>query len=666
MSRKALDPRICLSIGEPALDEAWLSNVCKTDLLEIRGDLCRLKDEVLEALVREHPNMIFTYRSGASDSDVALRQMLLAVRCGAKYIDIDACAPAGQPEAVKDAITKCDCRTKLIISRHFFDSMPSYEALEAAFSECSSLGADLVKIAALAHDTAEAARILRLYTPERNGRLLAFAMGDAGQFTRSVMLDPGAPFTYCSLGEATAPGQYTASQMEALLDAGNYPFSVPNACECALIREMHENRVARRSVPCSKSIAQRTIIAAAIARGRSVLKGFTPCDDTQAAIDFATGCGCRVFDNAGHLEITSPGIDEWNLNTTVECGESGLLARLLMPLLAYRSSRDGQTYTLQGTGTLNGRDMKETFDNLRAAGVECTPQNRNGGEFLPVSIRAGKGFGNKTELTLSGRDSSQIVSGFLMLLPLLNEDTHLIVQEPASTPYIWLTVDTLQSFGIRVKTDKNVSETCRNVSFTIPSGQSYAAVETEIESDWSSAAFLKAAAILASRNGGPAEGAELILEGIKTGTSQADEALLQLSGELKPFIFDATDCPDLFPALTALAVFCPGESRIKGVRRLAHKESNRAESIISEWSRLGFRLYIEDDTLVIAGDPGAFDGHRYDRPILCSSHNDHRIAMALIITAMFTGQDIRLDDISCISKSFPNFVSTLGIQPQQK
>lgn len=666
MTLQALDKRICISIGESSQARLLLIDsplsAAAAGLIEIRGDLCRIEDSLLEALLLKYPNIIFTYRSCAENEDTALRQMLLAVRCGAAYIDIDACAPEQHLQAVKEAISTSGSATGLIVSRHFPGQMPSCEELEVSFNQCLSLGADIVKIAATANDTAEASRILRLYTPGRKGRLLAFAMGEAGQFTRSVILSLGAPFTYCSAGVATAPGQYSAAQIQALLDERHYGFAVPRASQCGLIREMHEQGSATRSLPCSKSIAQRAIVAAAIVRGKSILRGYTECDDTLSAIAFAKACGCTVKEGAPGLEITSPGIDCWELPSRIECGESGILARLLMPLLAYLSSRNHQTYTLLGKGTLNGRDMKDTFDNLRAAGVKCSPQYRCGGEFLPADICAGEDFGSYADLTLSGRGGSQIVSGMLMMLPLLRKDIRLNVILAVSTPYIRLTIETIRHFGIRVETCKNVSQTSGNVSFIIPSGQSYTSAEMDIEPDWSSAAPLIAAAALASREGGEAEGAKLYLEGLRTGTSQADEALMQVAGTKEPFTFDATDCPDLFPILATLAVFRHGQSRIRGVGRLRSKESNRAESIVGEWSRLGFRLYIEDDTLIIDGDGGFHPHAMGGGAVLCSCHNDHRIAMALIVTAMFSPLEVRLDDIGCISKSFPNYVTTLGIR----
>ncbi len=117
---------------------------------------------------------------------------------------------------------------------------------------------------------------------------------------------------------------------------------------------------------------------------------------------------------------------------------------------------------------------------------------------------------------------------------------------------------------------------------------------------------------------------------------------------MQPFEFDATNAPDLFPTLVVLALNCNGESRIKGVNRLSNKESNRAESLYSEFTKLGGSIEIEGDWMIIRGSE--LHGG------LCSSHNDHRVAMAVITAALKIKEKIYLDDLDCISKSFPDFL----------
>ena len=122
--------------------------------------------------------------------------------------------------------------------------------------------------------------------------------------------------------------------------------------------------------------------------------------------------------------------------------------------------------------------------------------------------------------------------------------------------------------------------------------------------------------------------------------------------ELKAFEVDATHCPDLFPILAVLAAHCAGTSCITGVERLMQKESNRAETIYAEFRALGARIDIRDNDMYVTGTPLHGGNVR--------SHNDHRIAMSLIVAGLFTPEPVRLDDVKCIDKSFPSFLELLA------
>ena len=240
-----------------------------------------------------------------------------------------------------------------------------------------------------------------------------------------------------------------------------------------------------------------------------------------------------------------------------------------------------------------------------------------------------------------------------------------------------------------------------DVAMMVPVVWSLAPVDMFLESDWSSASNFLVLGSIAGR---------FTVKKMEAGSSQADERILEVLSQcgaeiktektdrseftavadyrydtrrqnyqrlanitveakkLKAFSFDATDSPDLFPILATLAVYCNGQSRIKGVHRLLNKESNRAESILLEFSRMGYGLHLDGDELVIDGKGGiAIDT---SEKIFCSSHNDHRIAMAIIICAMLRNRfnakpaEVFLDDIECIGKSFPTFVERLKINGQ--
>lgn len=207
---------ICVSIQEPTA-AACLALLARAPMAEIRADLCRLSTAELEQVVAAHPNLLVTCRVATSSPEFAREQLTAAIRCGARYVDVEIEAPDDLMEAVRSCAREHGCR--LIVSYHDFDGTPTLEALEQTVGACLDRGADLVKIVTTARTTAEAERTLQLYDRPFPVPLVAFAMGEAGRYTRIACLRKGAPYTYAAPdnGRATAPGQYTQSEMEALL-----------------------------------------------------------------------------------------------------------------------------------------------------------------------------------------------------------------------------------------------------------------------------------------------------------------------------------------------------------------------------------------------------------------------------------------------------------------
>lgn len=722
MTDKAqVSENICVSIGEKDFGKCE-EIVSSHPFCELRGDLCGLSEGKLEKLLTLGKKIIFTYRFKGQDKNTALKQTLAAIKNGVAFVDLDLGAPSGFVSDIKKAIEKQPSgkRTRLIISWHS-DSTPSYEELCSKVRECKAKGADIVKIVPAAENLEEASRVLRLYFADdvESSSLVAFASGEAGRFTRIACTGLGAPFSYCYVGSPTAAGQLSLEEMEASLYPGIHGSTIR-------IGDLFGKKKKARSVciPCSKSIVQRALLAAAITNGQSVLRNFEPCGDIKAAIAFARKCGCIVKStregtgNRGEkiLIVKSAGIARWKTFQSAEAGESGLMLRMLLPVAAYVSSIRHRTaitsrITVNGSGSLCGRDLSFCMDSLRSAGVKCRATATSIGKSVPVTV-AGASF--RKAFTISGKETSQIVTGLLMVLPLLHHNTSMTVEEAASIPYIDLTVKVLEAFGIRISCKKDG----RLLHFDIEGGQTYSPVDMFLESDWSGAANFIVGGAIASAISACCQTqksplpAKTTVNRMETGSAQADEKILEMmktagvsvseekperkdfatvanikieADELKAFNFDATDCPDLFPILTTLAVYCNGTSRIKGVHRLVNKESNRAEAILLEFSRMGYGLHLEGDELVVCGQGPTIYNDTHARSnnsgislsagkkegVFCSSHNDHRIAMAIIICALFrnyarsfsgsTLSDIYLDDIGCIDKSFPTFVERLRI-----
>lgn len=391
--------------------------------------------------------------------------------------------------------------------------------------------------------------------------------------------------------------------------------------------------------PPSKSMMQRTIAAAMLSRGKCVIGNPSYCDDSLAAISIITGLGANTEQHPDRLVIESGGNPK---ETALNCGESGLATRMFSPIAALFS----EEITLTGENSLMKRPMTMIEEALSALGVRCL----SSGGFLPVSIQ-GPLKGGRIEI--DGSLSSQLLTGLLMALPLAENDSEITVGNLKSRPYIDMTMQVLDNFGITV-INKDYSV------FTIPGKQKYIPCNSTVEGDWSGGAFLLVAGAL---------GGKITVEGLRMSSAQSDKnimAALKAAGAkmnitdhtitiepspLKSFTFDATHSPDLFPPLAALAACCSGETAIKGVSRLIHKESNRAETIVNEFSKLGIGIIIEGDMMKITGGKPA--GAEVE------SHNDHRIAMAMAVTAVSASGRVCIKDSQSIAKSYPQFFNDM-------
>lgn len=393
--------------------------------------------------------------------------------------------------------------------------------------------------------------------------------------------------------------------------------------------------------PCSKSYAQRALAAALLSEEKSVLRNIEYCDDTYSALKCIMSLGASVThidDNT--LQITG------GLRPKDKClytGESGLATRLFTPIASLHHT----PMKIVGEGTLLRRPMEMMTTPLRELGVSVRDNNGR----LPIEvcgpIRGG-------EINIDGSVSSQFITGLLLTLPLAQEDTTLHVSHAVSTPYLDMTIDTAEHFGIEIF-HKEYSE------FYIPGGQRYKGCDFRIEGDWSAAAMLLVAGATAG---------EITVRNISMLSKQADvlvcRALVRAGAEmindhnsvstsqrrLKAFRFDATNCPDLFPALAALAAAAEGESIIRGTSRLEFKESNRALTLREEYAKLGIDIDLsEDDVMRIRGGE--------IRPAEVDSHGDHRIAMSLAVAALRCSGEVRIKDAECVAKSYPTFFDDL-------
>lgn len=389
------------------------------------------------------------------------------------------------------------------------------------------------------------------------------------------------------------------------------------------------------AIPSSKSYGQRALALSAFSNGDSVISGLSFCEDELAAIGIISDLGAKITQERDTIFVSPK---QHKPKCDFHCGESAFSARAFSVLAALYCNN----YNINGSGSICNRNLGFDKDFFTKLGLNITTKNSG----IPLNV---SGKIEAINTTLDASNGSQFLSGLLMTLPQLKNGSTLYVENLKSKPYIDMTLQIMDDFGVKIE-HKNYKK------FNINGNQKFVGQNYRVESDWSSAAFFIVAAAISG---------EITLSGLNQKSLQADCAILdalKLAGglfhfenseliikksSLNSFEFNATDCPDLFPILTILAANASGISRIKGISRLKNKESDRASALQKELQILGIQITLKDDWLIVNG--GKIQGGEV------SSHNDHRIAMALGIAAISSKKPITINDAEVVKKSYPNF-----------
>ncbi len=391
--------------------------------------------------------------------------------------------------------------------------------------------------------------------------------------------------------------------------------------------------------PASKSVAQRAIAIASLAKGKSLIRHTGHSDDVKAAVNVCGKLHCEVEFHLSETLIRG-GIKP--PLTPLDCGESGLGFRMFSGIAATLSKE----VVITGKGSLTRRPMHMIEESLRAAGVNC--ETHNG--FLPVKIKGPLPGG---EIFIDGSVSSQVLTGLLIASPYAQTDTIFQVHDLKSKPYIDITVKMMQDFDVAVENNNYKV-------FKIPAGQKYLPRNYTVEGDWSGAAFLLVAGAIAGKvtvenlHDQSHQADRLVLEALRMAKADMQISPSRITinrSQLTAFDFDATHCPDLFPPLVALAAACTGITKIKGVSRLKVKESDRAHALQQEFGKMGIDIHIDDDVMFITG--GTVKG------ATIHSHHDHRIAMAGAVAALIAEDKMIIEDAHAVNKSYPDFFQDL-------
>lgn len=403
-------------------------------------------------------------------------------------------------------------------------------------------------------------------------------------------------------------------------------------------------------IPASKSFGQRAYAAALVVKGETIIHNFGNSDDENAALEIIQQAGAKVnILSEDQLSIKSDGIIHKDLH--INCGESGLSARMFTPLLSVNS----ETVNISAKGTLLTRPM-HFFD---AVFTDLKVQFESNQGRLPFKL---KGPIIPENCIIDGSLSSQFITG-LIYAYVASSNTRKVqieIKNPTSIPYILLTLQVLSKFGVDIKFEKNT------LFFDGP----YVLKPTSVsvEGDWSSASFLLVAAAISG---------SITIDNLDINSNQADKKIIEalrafgaevtingtsvrvLQKERNPFRFDATHCPDLFPPLAVLAMFSEGVSTLKGVKRLYNKESNRAVAIEQELGKMGAKIVVENNDMFIKGIDNS-------KAATVHSHDDHRIAMACAVAAMKANGPVKIQEAQAINKSYPAFYEHLSLLTGEK
>jgi len=398
--------------------------------------------------------------------------------------------------------------------------------------------------------------------------------------------------------------------------------------------------------PASKSSMQRACAAALLTPGKTIIRNPGHSNDDKAALDIIKRLGASWETSEEEIIVNSEGIKP--VATEIDCGESGLSIRMFTPLVALSKKH----IVVKGSGSLVTRPM-DFFDEI-LPGLHVKIKSNSG--KLPLEIQ---GPLRPRNIEVDGSLSSQYLTGLLMAYAAADAtDVSIKVNDLKSKPYIDLTLDVMKQFGMKTPVNRDYKE------FYFENETPYSTLKVNhytVEGDWSGGAFLLVAGAIAG---------SIMVKGLDLTSTQADKSIVDAlmaanagiaieakgiklnTASMNSFEFDATDCPDLFPPLVALAAYCNGDTKIRGVSRLTHKESNRANTLQEEFGKMNVRVDLNDDTMVIRGGSIVNGAHVHSR-------HDHRIAMACAVAALSAAGETTLEEAEAVKKSYPDFYNDL-------
>jgi 3-phosphoshikimate 1-carboxyvinyltransferase len=402
--------------------------------------------------------------------------------------------------------------------------------------------------------------------------------------------------------------------------------------------------------PGSKSITNRALVCAALAEGRSTLRGALDSDDTRVMIAALgqLGVPVAVHDDGRTLVVEGAAGHIPAIEADLLCANSGTTIRFLTALVTLGHG----AFRLDGIERMRQRPIADLLDALNQLGAVARSEHANG--CPPVVIHA-NGLAGGTA-TIRGDISSQFLSGVLMAAPGAVAPIVLSITGPlVSQPYIRMTLAVMERFGVRLETNESLTQ------FRIPAPAQYHACDYAIEPDASAASYFWAAAAIT--------GGEVTVDGLTSQSLQGDVAFVDclaamgcdvrrdaesttvIGRPLSGIDVDMNAISDTVQTLAVVALFAKGPTTIRNVAHIRHKETDRIAALAAELRKLGATVEERADGLTIT--PGPLQKATID------TYDDHRMAMSFALTGL-KQPGIRINDPDCTAKTYPNFFNELA------
>jgi 3-phosphoshikimate 1-carboxyvinyltransferase len=400
--------------------------------------------------------------------------------------------------------------------------------------------------------------------------------------------------------------------------------------------------------PPSKSYTQRMVIAAALSNGTSKISNPLLSDDTEATLRAVAGLGAKVKVAEGCWTIKGV-LPLKGAKEPIDCSESCATLRFMIPVAALANGPS----TLTFNGSIEKRPVAPLLASLKELGTNAQIGKLEGKDA--VFVEGGGIVGGET--FIAGDVSSQFISGLMFACPVAKVDTEIMLTSPLeSADYVKMTEVVLVDHGIKVPAHEN--------HIHIPANQTYTHQDSRVPGDFSSAAFLLAAAAITTSKAqinnlsySSVQGDKAIIGilkhmGVKGKVCEDNVEIEGTGSVLRPLEIDAKNIPDLVPAIAVLACYAKGLTHIFGAHRLRLKESDRLESLYLELTKMGAQITSNNDGLIIEGGSPLHGA-------VINSHNDHRIAMACTVAALGAEGETTIQNAECVRKSYPQFFTHL-------